>query len=150
MNHGNVGSISLDESKYRTIGSALMGRRKMIDYSKLKMIPTDYDSPIKFHFVQQIATEIAKQTDEAVMKAVMNTGIKNNKKKLVEALQQDKERYDAAYQRGYFKGYHKREEEIVRCNDCENFDKDDLYCNKFGIQNIDGYWFCADGERKSD
>lgn len=123
----------------------------MIDYSKLKIIPTDYDSPIEFHFVQQIATEIVKQTDEAVMKAVMNTGINIDQKKLVEALQQDKERYDDAYQKGYLRGYNRREEEIVRCKDCENHECTDMYGD--WVCEIDGShrspdWFCADAVRK--
>ena len=37
---------------------------------------------------------------------------------------------------------------LVCCHDCKNYDRDLIYCNKFGIQNINDGWFCADGERK--
>lgn len=116
-------------------------------------IPTDYDSPIVFNFVQQIATEIAKQTDESVMKAVMNTGINIDQKKLVEALQQDKERYDDAYQKGYLRGYNRREEEIVRCKDCTDWKRRE--CGTYGYcEQHDGFydqdWFCADAVRKAE
>ena len=42
----------------------------------------------------------------------------------------------------------KEYEAVVRCKDCKHYDHSMLYCNKFGIQDIDDDWFCADGERK--
>lgn len=42
------------------------------------------------------------------------------------------------------------EQELVRCKDCNHYDNDMIYCNKFGIQNINNDWFCADGERKEE
>ena len=38
--------------------------------------------------------------------------------------------------------------ELVACLHCKHYDKDMIYCNKFGIQNIDNDWFCADGEEE--
>ena len=34
---------------------------------------------------------------------------------------------------------------VVRCKDCKHYDRNMIYCNKFGIQNIHNDWFCADG-----
>ena len=39
-------------------------------------------------------------------------------------------------------------EPLVRCKDCKHYDKDMIYCNKFGIQDIDDDWFCADGVKR--
>ena len=42
------------------------------------------------------------------------------------------------------------DKEIIRCKECKNYDKEMIYCNLFGIQNIDDEWFCADGVRKDE
>ena len=40
--------------------------------------------------------------------------------------------------------------ELVRCKDCNHYDKDMIYCNKFGMQDINDDWFCADGRHRDE
>ena len=127
----------------------------MIDFNKLKNIPSGYDSPIEFNFVQKIAEDAAKAMDEAVMQAVIKAGFSIDKDKLVSALQQDKERYDEAYHRGFFAGYNKKNDEITRCRDCLWFHQPDEETGKKCKCNFHGgpteeYKFCWWGERNED
>lgn len=130
-------------------------------FDELKEIPADYDSPINLA-VQQMASEIARFTEDGVMKAVVNAGFDIDKDKLVRILQQDRERYQEAYR----KGYNAREDEIIRCRDCKWWDKKDEsdygYCHackhgysspnwEIGIyRTYKGNFFCADGKIESE
>ena len=116
-------------------------------YEVLKDIPADYDSPFEF-VVTRMADSIAQFTDDGVMKAVINAGFNIDKDKLVSALDQDKERYDTAYRKGYATGYKKREEEIVRCEDCAKRGFDDCPVNGWMPEKAYGNWHCGDGVRK--
>ena len=113
----------------------------MIDYSTLKDVPVDYDSPLVMNIIEHTASNIARAVDDGAMKAIVKAGFEIDKDKMVQALQQDKERYSDAYRRGHADGYKKREDEIVRCKDC-----------KFNCawKQKDPDWFCADGERRTD
>lgn len=92
----------------------------MIDYNALN-VPVDYDSPLIVNYINQISTDVAKFTEDGVMKAVIKAGFAIDKDKLVQILEQDKERYSEAYKKGYAEGYKKRDDEIVRCIDCKWF-----------------------------
>ena len=65
--------------------------------------PDFYDSPLTaiFSKVDEIIQEKAKQLDDQCYQAVTNAGISVDRDKLVEALKQDKQRYQEAYNRGY-------------------------------------------------
>ena len=125
----------------------------MIDYNSLK-IPVDYDSPLIINYVEQMATDIAKSTDDGVMKAVVKAGFDIDKDKLVQILEQDKERYSEAYRKGFAEGYKKRDDEIVRCIHCKWFEIDYGYtfgwCNKNCFHSIRPEFSCIDGERKEE
>ena len=131
------------------------------DLDEFKNIPVDYDSPINI-VVNQMASEIAKFTEDGVMQAVVKAGFDIDKDKFVSILQQDRQRYNEAY----LKGYKDRDGEIVRCRDCKWWDKKDEsdygYCHackhgyssphwEIGIyRTYKGNWYCADGEREDE
>lgn len=123
-----------------------------MDNFELLEIPEDYDSPFNLA-VSQIAEQMAAKIDEGVMQAVANVGISVDKDKLVRILQQDKERYSEGYENGYRKGYEKRDNEIVRCKDCDNKEcwgrAGDVVCGIDGTPHRPD-WFCAYGVRKEE
>ena len=125
----------------------------MIGYNPLN-IPVDYDSPLIISYFERMATDIAKFTDDGVMKAVVEAGFDIDKDKLVQALSQDKERYSDAYRKGYTEGYKKWDDEIVRCIHCKWFEIDYGYtfgwCNKHCFPSIRPEFSCIDGERKEE
>lgn len=128
----------------------------MIDFDKLKIseVPVDFDSPISA-MVSDMSKVIAERMDNGVMNAVVNVGFNIDKDKLVQILQQDKERYSEAYRKGHMDGYRKRDDEIIRCRDCKHLlDYDitgELQCNiKMGWFPVKPDWYCADAERKED
>lgn len=128
----------------------------MINYNALN-IPVDYDSPLIINYVERMATDIAKFTDDGVMKAVVKAGFDIDKDKLVHVMEQDKERYSEAYRKGYESGYQKMEEEIIRCKDCKYCNKYDFVCehpNEWGNEDTRNQcnveFFCADAERKEE
>ena len=60
----------------------------------------EYDSPFDV-VLSDITTQISNQIDDMCVKAVQRVGINADKKKLLDALTQDSERYREAYNRGY-------------------------------------------------
>ena len=121
----------------------------MIDYNTLKM-PVNYDSPLTINYVERMANDLAKCVDDGVMRAVVNAGFDIDKDKLVQVLQQDKERYSDAYRKGCAEGYKKRDDEIIRCRDCK-FYWGNGWCNRSGIHlEVNDNWYCADAERKEE
>ena len=116
-------------------------------------IPDSYDSPLIMNVISDMSEAIAKWTEDGVMKAVVNAGFDIDKDKLVQSLQQDRERYNEAYRKGYTAGYEKRVDEIVRCKECIHgrlYDNDRLVACDYEELSKDPDWFCADGERKED
>lgn len=63
-------------------------------------IKSIYDCPIETT-VGQIHTMISRDYTDSVLRAVGQIGIEINEKGLVEAINQDKKRYEEAYQRGW-------------------------------------------------
>jgi len=129
-----------------------------MDFETLKNIPCDYDSPINI-LISDLSEQIAQKTDDGVTKAVINAGFNIDKDKLVQALQQDKERYTEGYRKGYTDGYMERENEIVRCKDCASFAWNSISQNAgscmLGIGTGHNKWhskewFCANGVRKEE
>ena len=112
----------------------------------------EYDSPFELT-MSDIATQIAKNIDENCWHAVQRVGINVDKNKLLNALRQDAERYREAYANGYDTGYEKRDEDIVRCENCKNKEcwgrAGDVVCGIDGTPHRPD-WFCADGERQDD
>ena len=133
-----------------------VGEVGMTGYNALN-IHVDYDSPLIISYVEQMATDIAKFTDDGVMKAVVKAGFDIDKHKLVQILEQDKERYSEAYRKGFAEGYKKRDDEIVRCRDCKHCyfadnripSEQGYVCGRNGID-VTPDWYCADGERKEE
>ena len=114
----------------------------------------EYDSPFEL-VMSNITTQMAKNIDEMCWQAVQRVGIEVNKDKLLLALEYDSARYREAFHRGEETGYTKRDEEIIRCKDCNHWKRRE--CGTYGTcesenMNIcgftDAYWFCADGERR--
>ena len=113
----------------------------------------DYDSPIStvISTLQPWMEKFGEQFDALVIKNVCSVGINIDKDKLLQALNQDKSRYEEAYRRGYAA----RENEIIRCKDCkhcfvdgENVRYNVCELNHNKVQADD--WFCADAERKEE
>lgn len=86
--------------------------------------------------------EMTTQIENGIITAVQRVGIDVDKERLEEVLTDAR----GNYERGFREGYEQAKGELVRCRDCKHYDKDMIYCNLFGIQNIDDDWFCADGE----
>ena len=108
----------------------------------------EYDSPFGI-VISDITTQIARNMDDMCWKAVQRVGINADKETLVKALTQDAERYREAFRRGESTGYAKRDEEIVRCKDCDNKEcwgrAGDVVCGIDGTPHRPD-WFCADCE----
>ena len=122
-----------------------------MDIKEIKNVFVPYDSPIDAIFqrtIDNMASAFAKSVDDGVMTAVVKAGFHVDKDKLEQALAQDKCRYEEAYRRGYAAGYTKREDEIIRCRDCE-YRNNPLACRmeSEGMHTTDD-WFCGDGKRK--
>lgn len=113
----------------------------------------EYDSPFEL-IMSDITTQTARNIDEMCWQAILRAGINVDKEKLLIALKQDSERYREAYANGYDTGYEKRDDEIVRCKDCEYAcicSDDWVICTHIDSNGNDKHpvdWFCADGERK--
>ena len=130
-----------------------------------------YDSPFMPKFettLDSILSDAGKEFDDVVYNAVLRCGVIVDRQKLIQALEQDKERYESAF----IKGYEQKGSEIVRCKDCKHRPELKLYSDRQGnytaVEFPDGSkcpcqcedffyswypkddWFCADGERKDD
>lgn len=120
------------------------------DVMKPEELHVDYDSPIEIDFatnlISNMTKEMAEHIDNETFHAICQAGFYIDRKKMVQALKQDKERYDDAYRRGYAK----REEDIIRCKDCKHYDSETQSC----LDGLDGIfqpdWYCADAERRED
>lgn len=118
----------------------------------------EYDSPFELT-MSDITTQMARNIDEMCWQAIQRVGINVDKEKLLTALKHDAERYRKAYANGYDTGYEKRDDELVRCRDCEywsaerinDYNKCERWIN-VGVKNFAtmGDWFCADGKRRDD
>lgn len=110
-----------------------------------------YQSPIKINtepdgMVEKIAMDVGQQTDEIIMKAVVNIGVEVDKEELISALRFDRKQY----QKGYSDGYESAERKIVRCRECKycywSLDYQG-YCNVHSeIMLPENY--CSSGERE--
>lgn len=65
-----------------------------------------YESPITM-ITEQIAEDIAKQTDDAIWEAIVKTEIVVDKDELVKAMQYDRDQYAKGYRNGYKAAYEK-------------------------------------------
>ena len=111
-----------------------------------------YESPIHL-YITDITTQIMKQQEEQILKAVQSVAVGVNHEELFRALKFDRDQYKKGYQDAI------REKglvEVVRCKDCKwaEYGKDyDPYCNhwKSGLYaNIKVDDFCSYGERKEE
>lgn len=123
---------------------------------KPEELHVDYDSPIEIDFatnlISNMTKEMAEHIDNETFHAICQAGFYIDREKMVQALKQDKERYADAYRRGYAK----RDEEIVRCNDCKwntghcrGIYAMFVSCYKTGCPHKED-WYCADAERRED
>lgn len=111
----------------------------------------EYDSPFEL-VMSDITTQMARNIDEMCWQAVQRVGVNVNKDTLLLALEYDSARYREAFRRGEETGYKKRDEEIVRCKDCQwwhQSETNEAYgdcgqANGIALKPFD--WFCADGE----
>jgi hypothetical protein len=65
-----------------------------------------YESPINM-ITKQIATDIAKKTDDTVLRAIWDTGVNVNKDELIKALSYDRDQYKKGYTAGYEAAFRK-------------------------------------------
>ena len=122
----------------------------------------NWKSPIDLTmFTEEFATKIQDDQTGCIIEACMKMGINIDKDELLRALQYDR----GQYEKGFADGIKARDEEIVRCKDCEhrptgtgaNRDlefPDDVcpcQCDDFWYSWMPkDEWFCANGERKGD
>ena len=96
-----------------------------------------YKTPI------EIITENAKMiADDNGYKAVTQYGFKVDRDELLKALSYDREQYN----KGFREGYEARENEIVRCKDC-NLHNNCIFEETFVIARMENP-FCCVGKRK--
>ena len=69
----------------------------------VKGVITMYESPIEL-VVSQFQTEIIKQQENQVIKAVQNVGVNVDKAELLRALSYDRDQYEKGYADGYEAG----------------------------------------------
>ena len=93
-----------------------------------------YRSPIEV-----IQTQMRNQIEGEIYKAVMNVGVNVDKEELLKALRYDREQYQ--------KGYKDRDDQIVRCKDCEHYDEKTGICDLHYVHGNADTWFCADGKQ---
>ena len=109
-----------------------------------------YDSPLSL-VTQSIMENIGKQFDDMTYQAIQKVGIDVDRDKLLEALQQDKKRYEEAYCRGANEGYKRRDDELIRCRDCQYFitvgNPKIMYDFKLKNNTKGEWWYCWDAER---
>ena len=72
-----------------------------------------YESPIEL-VVSQFQTEIIKQQENQVFKAIQNVGVNVDKAELLRALSYDRDQYEKGYADGYEAGRFAMLEEIKR------------------------------------
>lgn len=98
-----------------------------------------YESPITI-----IQDQMRMQMEDSIYKAVQRFNVDVNKEELIKALAYDRDQYQ--------KGYSDRDQEIVRCKDCEYFEPDGIYtmCYRHNGLSQNENWFCADGKHKKD
>ncbi len=118
-----------------------------------------YKSPIEIS-MGQIETQIAKQNDEMIYKAIVNCGINVDKEELIRALQYDRNQY----QKGYQDGKAAAMASIVYCHECCHSKMcaclsggpDRLLCfhgTTYGhplVRPVEDGHYCSYGERRTD
>lgn len=105
-----------------------------------------YESPVELIF-SEIKAELIKrenEVNEMIVRAVQGVVPTVTEEELVKALQYDRQQY----KKGFWDGREARDAEIVRCEDCKWWDRDDEYCVDFLTQDKNG--FCSWGERRED
>lgn len=95
----------------------------------------------------QIARHANEQMESDVLKFISRYGIEVDKDELLKALRYDREQYET----GFRDGYEKRDEEIVRCKDCEKrYTEDCLMLFERDYIDSDGDWWIDDIEHTDD
>lgn len=118
----------------------------------------EYDSPFILNIIDRMTTQIPEELDKMAYSAVLKAGIVVDRDILLQGLKQDSERYREAYRRGYETGYTEKDDEIVRCKDCEHvcmcdatemFPDIPVYAKCTLTDEVhEPDWFCADGEKR--
>lgn len=114
-----------------------------------------YESPISV-FYDQVMTDLKKQQEEHIYRAVVNVGVSVDKDELVKALNYDRGQYGKGYDDGYDDGYGAALRERIRCRDCKYsrdvYEDGECYCERpehqlVWIDEGWGFW-CAAAVRK--
>lgn len=111
----------------------------------------NYNSPIELIYCDIIAKtegDMETKTEDAILETIRKIGINIDKSALIEALTQDRVRYEKAYR----SGYDARDSEIVRCAVCKQWDVEQGRMGRgwCGVRMCmtRPEWFCWDGERE--
>lgn len=98
-----------------------------------------YKSPIDV-CLSELHTQIEKQQDEAIYKAIVDVGINVDKQELIRALQYDRHQYE--------KGRQDAMGELVHCQDCKMYSPEGTpICVSWGSWTDPDGW-CYKGERQ--
>ena len=109
-------------------------------------------SPVEI-FTKEVHNNFRDQVDDKIQQLIeMEIGVKIDREELIKAMNYDREQYG----KGYQNGYEKRDEEIVRCEDCKHWmtvvmNPASGLCkwhSKFGTVTTKHNDFCSYGERE--
>lgn len=74
-----------------------------------------YYSPVDITTsTNRIISEVNKQTDETIIRAVLDVGINVEKEELIKALEYDRNQYSQGYDDGYADGYNKGKSDMLK------------------------------------
>ena len=119
------------------------------------MVIRMYESPIHL-YMTDIQTQIIKQQEEQILKAVQSVAVGVDHEELFRALKYDRNQYEKGYQDAV---HDKDLVEVVRCKDCIHWYEPDGVCLKiYSDGAVSPYaWqyrneddFCSYGERKDN
>lgn len=96
-----------------------------------------YNPPVEL-LLSEIKTQVAEKCEEAVYEAVVHYGVSVDREELRKALAYDRQQYE--------KGYQDAMAELVRCKDCDRWerhtevDQDRGECSRYRVtKHEDGY-----------
>ena len=102
-----------------------------------------YESPVNlWEDMTRICEEITKVRDEYVFSQIRDV-VDVDKEELLKAIRYDRQQYE----KGYSDGRAAKDEEIVRCKDCEHYAGEGMYCACDIIVQFD-HFYCYDGKRR--
>lgn len=93
----------MKETEYKISKDKL---KPFVELNDINIEVLGYESPISM-VTQQLATEVAKKTDDTIWEAIVKTEVVVDKDELIKAMQYDRKQYEKGYRAGYEAAYNK-------------------------------------------